>query len=64
MHLLNTENNRDGGVGVTLLPLFDSENNTTIMSKNITEISREGSSAPGFMQGTDPGISQKKKAWS
>lgn len=45
MHLLNIENIRDGGVGVTLLSLFNGEDNTLKeMSKNITEMNRERSS--------------------
>lgn len=44
MHLLNIENIRDGGVGVTLLSLFNGEDNTLKeMSKNITEMNRERS---------------------
>lgn len=63
IHLLSSENSRSEVVEVTLLPLFNGEDNMVKeMSKNITEISRKGSSAPGFKQGVAPGIRQKRKA--
>ena len=63
IHLLSTLNNRDEGIGVTLLLLFNGEDNTVKkISKNITELNRKGSSAPGFKQVHDPGISQTRRA--
>lgn len=64
IHLLSSEISRDEGVEVTLLPLFTGEDNMVKeMSKNIAEIHRKGSSAPGIRQGVAPGIWQKRRAW-
>lgn len=64
IHLLSTLNNRDEGVGVTLLPLFNGEHDMVKkISKNITELNRKGSLAPSFKQVHDPRISQARRAW-